>query len=183
MRGFGEMTQEQVAGEALKAIPSYLETIRGTGEFKFDLCFNRELRALEELFKRCNGLDTWKGFDARQRADFEDAIAPVLPAVRERTVEIRDRYLAGRRVSDIRFATASAVILKAFESRRMTATVFGQRHRAKVLAQLPGGSCLRVYGRYRDIGIEGLMDGILDAVESVGKGLEHLGRGASVQLQ
>ena len=181
MMKFKNKTTEQIVEYALKAVPDYLAGIRSTGNFDVERCLRAEQNALIKLFNTSNGRSPYRGLSRDEVKEFDAAVAPYLPELRSRTQALKEKYLKGRKVSAINFATAEALIQDAFARRGLTADVNGQRYRARVLAKLPDGNMVRFYVKYRDLAKEKLMDGILDAVEDLSDAMARLGYGAAVR--
>jgi hypothetical protein len=54
-KNFDNMTEDEILGEALGAIPEYLERIRQTGRFDLEECVRLELGRIEKLFRGRRG--------------------------------------------------------------------------------------------------------------------------------
>ena len=192
-RNFDDMTEDEILGEALGAIPEYLERIRQTGRFDLEECVRLELGRIEKLCKGRRGRtpvpNVPRPFSFRrdeaaakaERTALEALLAHFRGILTERTIPVRDRYLRSRKVSEINAITAKALITSAFADAGMNASVSGQRYRACVTATLAGGRRLRLYVRYRDLSDPGLMERVLRAVADLEGALGRLGPGACVK--
>ena len=181
MMTFKNKTAEQIVEYAMKAVPDYLATIRFSGIFDVEKCLRSEQNALITLFNTANGRSPYRGLTKDEVKEFDAAVAPYLPELRARTQALKEKYLKGRKVSAINFASAEALIHDAFAKRGLRADVNGQRYRARVVAKLPDGNMVRFYVKYRDLAKEKLMDGIMDALEDLSDALARLGYGAAVK--
>ena len=112
---FKNKTDEQIVGHAMKAVPDYLAGIRSTGNFDVERCLRAERNALMKLFNSSNGRSPYRGLTKNEVKEFDAAVAPFLPELRARTLALKEKYLKGRKVTAINFATASALIRSAFE--------------------------------------------------------------------
>lgn len=194
MKDFDEMTEEEVLEDALSVVPEYLARIRQTGQFDLADCVALELRRIEFLFRhrrnrvRVPNLTIPKLFSkygeeakAEQKA-LNQILAHYKELLTERTIPIRDKYLRGRKVSEINAITAKAIIAgRMQEAGYDDAEITGQRYRARV--EVPIGKCNRVrfYVRYKDLTNEERLNEAVSAVGDLKNALERLGYGATVK--
>lgn len=178
---FKNIPDEQVIEKAMAGVPVYLSGIRSTGKFEAVDCLRCELRALKDYYKTLNGKCHYSRLTSREEKEFDAESQKYLPALRERTLALQSKYLQGRKVSEINFASASALIIAALEREGLTATVSAQRYRAKVEAPLPTGNTLKFFVRYKDLHADGFIDGIVDSVKEISSALGKLGYGVRVK--
>jgi len=189
-RNFDDMTEDEILGEALGAIPEYLERIRQTGRFDLEECVRLELGRIEKLFRGRRGRArvpnmprplSFRRDEAAAKAE-KDALEALLAHFRgtliQRTIPVRDRYLRSRRVSEINAITAKAVITARLKEAGYEGEVTGQRYRARVEVRVARGYKLRFYVYYKNVGREGFLDGVIRAVGRIREDLESLGHGA-----
>ena len=189
-KNFDDMTEDEILGEALGAIPEYLERIRPTGRFDLEECVRLELGRIEKLFKGRRSRPVIpnlpRPFSFRRdeaAAEAENAalvalLAHFRGALTERTIQVRDRYLRSRKVSEINAIAAKAVIGARLKEAGYEGVVIGQRYRARVEVQVSEGYRLRFYVYYKDVNREGFLDGVIRAVGRIREDLESLGHGA-----
>ena len=175
------MTEKEIIGDALKAFPEYIATIRATGQFDMDKCLDYELRRVDVIFRREMGLRPYSPLDKSERAEREQYFAHFIPLLREATQPLMHRYLKGRRVQAINATMAKAVVTTALSGAGLKATVEGQRYRAKVVLQHTPHSQLSFYVRYKDLQEDGFMDGIIQAIADAREALSRLGEWAQVK--
>lgn len=177
------MTENEIIEEALKAVPEYMATIRMSGVFDVDRCVRHyEFKEIEKLFRQEKGLPRLSPLSVQQKAELERIQAYFAGRLTERTQEIKQRYLKGRKVREINAITAKALITSAFADAGMEAKVSAQRYRACVMVNVAKGRYLRMYVRYRDLSDPDLMDKVLSAVADLKDVLERLGPGACVKI-
>lgn len=189
-RNFDDMTEDEILGEALGAIPEYLERIRQTGRFDLEECVRLELGRIEKLFRGRRGrpvvpnMPRPRSFrrDEATAQEEKTALKALLAHFRgklmQRTILVRDRYLRSRRVSEINAIAAKAVITARLKEAGYESEVTGQRYRAKVEVLLAKGYKLRFYVYYKNVNREGFLDGVIRAVCRIREDLESLGHGA-----
>ena len=189
-RNFDDMTEDEILGEALGAIPEYLERIRQTGRFDLEECVRLELGRIEKLFRGRRGrpvvpnMPRPRSFrrDEATAQEEKTALKALLAHFRgklmQRTILVRDRYLRSRRVSEINAIAAKAVITARLKEAGYESEVTGQRYRAKVNVLLAKGYKLRFYVYYKNVNREGFLDGVIRAVCRIREDLESLGHGA-----
>lgn len=189
-RNFDDMTEDEILGEALGAIPEYLERIRQTGRFDLEECVRLELGRIEKLFRGRRGRPAVpnmpRPFSFRrdeaaakaEKAALEALLAHFRGTLTQRTIPVRDRYLRSRRVSEINAITAKAVITARLKEAGYEGEVTGQRYRARVEVRVARGYKLRFYVYYKNVGREGFLDGVIRAVGRIREDLESLGHGA-----
>ena len=189
-RNFDDMTEDEILGEALGAIPEYLERIRQTGRFDLEECVRLELGRIEKLFRGRRGRPVIPNMPRPQcfrrdeatakaeKAALEALLAHFRGTLTQRTIPVRDRYLRSRRVSEINAITAKAVITARLKEAGYESEVTGQRYRAKVEVQVTRGYKLRFYVYYKNVNREGFLDGVVRAVGRIREDLESLGHGA-----
>ena len=178
---FNEMTEAEIIKEALRAVPEYTPLIRQTGEFDLDKCVDMELRRLSRLYKESHGSKIYAPLDRKTRQDLDAVLAHFAPLLRDATVPLRQRYLKGRRVQQINATSAGALIKAAFSQAGFKAQVKGQRYRAKVEIPITPKTSLFFYVRYRDLGTEGIMDGIVNAVRDLQQNVQRLGSEVTIK--
>ena len=189
-RNFDDMTEDEILGEALGAIPEYLERIRQTGRFDLEECVRLELGRIEKLFRGRRGRPVipnmprpqcFRRDEATTKAE-KDALEALLAHFRgtltQRTIPVRDRYLRSRRVSEINAVTAKSVITARLKEAGYEGEVTGQRYRARVEVRVARGYMLRFYVYYKNVCREGFLDGVIRAVGRIREDLESLGHGA-----
>jgi hypothetical protein len=188
-KNFADMTEDELLGEALGAIPEYLESIRQTGSFDLEECVRLELGRIEKLFKSRRGRPVVpnmpRPFSFRkdeavaeaEKAALEALLAHYRGTLTERTIPVRDRYLRSRKVSEINAIAAKAVITARLKEAGYDSEVTGQRYRARVEVPLANGYKLRFYVYYKDVNREGFLDGVIRSVVRIREDLESLGRG------
>lgn len=189
-RYFDDMTEDEILGEALGAIPEYLERIRQTGRFDLEECVRLELGRIEKLFRGRRGRPAVPNMPRPQcfrrdeaaakaeKAALEALLAHFRGTLIQRTIPVRDRYLRSRRVSEINAITAKAVITARLKEAGYEGEVTGQRYRARVEVRVARGYKLRFYVYYKNVGREGFLDGVIRAVGRIREDLESLGHGA-----
>ena len=189
-RNFDDMTEDEILGEALGAIPEYLERIRQTGRFDLEECVRLELGRIEKLFRGRRGRPVIPNMPRPQcfrrdeatakaeKAALEALLAHFRGTLTQRTIPVRDRYLRSRRVSEINAITAKAVITARLKEAGYESEVTGQRYRAKVEVRVTRGYKLRFYVYYKNVNREGFLDGVIRAVCRIREDLESLGHGA-----
>lgn len=180
MKRFDEMTEEEIVQNALKAIPDYLESIRETKDFSLDRCIRLEVRRVEDLYKAGHGLSLYAKLDRKTMQTIEAVTAHFIPMLMERTLPVQQRYLKEKRISMINAATAKVLIPETFRKAGLEAEVTGQKYRAKVVVPFSGTS-VRFYVRYRDMGKEGHLDGLVQAALDLKTALDKLGYGAALK--
>ncbi|MBQ2486009.1 MAG: hypothetical protein II518_02985 [Candidatus Methanomethylophilus sp.] len=189
-RNFDDMTEDEILGEALGAIPEYLERIRQTGRFDLEECVRLELGRIEKLFRGRRGRArvpnmprplSFRRDEAAAKAE-KDALEALLAHFRgtltQRTIPVRDRYLRSRKVSEINAVTAKSVITARLKEAGYEGEVTGQRYRARVEVRVARGYMLRFYVYYKNVCREGFLDGVIRAVGRIREDLESLGHGA-----
>lgn len=184
------MTEDEILGEALGAIPEYLERIRQTGRFDLEECVRLELGRIEKLFRGRRGRPvvpnmprprSFRRDEAtaqEEKTALEALLAHFRGKLMQRTILVRDRYLRSRRVSEINAIAAKAVITARLKEAGYESDVTGQRYRAKVEVLLAKGYKLRFYVYYKNVNREGFLDGVIRAVCRIREDLESLGHGA-----
>ena len=189
-RNFDDMTEDEILGEALGAIPEYLERIRQTGRFDLEECVRLELGRIEKLFRGRRGRPvvpnmprprSFRRDEAtaqEEKTALEALLAHFRGKLMQRTILVRDRYLRSRRVSEINAIAAKAVITARLKEAGYESEVTGQRYRAKVEVLLAKGYKLRFYVYYKNVNREGFLDGVIRAVCRIREDLESLGHGA-----
>ena len=189
-RNFDDMTEDEILGEALGAIPEYLERIRQTGRFDLEECVRLELGRIEKLFRGRRGRPvvpnmprprSFRRDEAtaqEEKTALEALLAHFRGKLMQRTILVRDRYLRSRRVSEINAIAAKAVITARLKEVGYESDVTGQRYRAKVEVLLAKGYKLRFYVYYKNVNREGFLDGVIRAVCRIREDLESLGHGA-----
>ena len=189
-RNFDDMTEDEILGEALGAIPEYLERIRQTGRFDLEECVRLELGRIEKLFRGRRGRPVipnmprpqcFRRDEATTKAE-KDALEALLAHFRgtltQRTIPVRDRYIRSRKVSEINAVTAKSVITARLKEAGYEGEVTGQRYRARVEVRVARGYMLRFYVYYKNVCREGFLDGVIRAVGRIREDLESLGHGA-----
>ena len=189
-RYFDDMTEDELLGEALGAIPEYLERIRQTGRFDLEECVRLELGRIEKLFRGRRGRPVIPNMPRPQcfrrdeatakaeKAALEALLAHFRGTLTQRTIPVRDRYLRSRRVSEINAITAKSVITARLKEAGYEGEVTGQRYRARVEVRVARGYMLRFYVYYKNVCREGFLDGVIRAVGRIREDLESLGHGA-----
>lgn len=192
-RNFDDMTEDEILGEALGAIPEYLERIRQTGRFDLEECVRLELGRIEKLFRGRRGRlvvpnmprpHCFRKDEAAAKAEkaaLEALLAHFKGTLTERTIPVRDRYLRSRKVSEINAITAKAVITARLKEAGYESEITGQRYRARVEVRVAKGYTLRFYVSYKNVNREGFLDGVIQAVGRIQTDLESLGHGAMLK--
>ena len=192
-KNFDDMTEDEILGEALGAIPEYLERIRQTGRFDLEECVRLELGRIEKLFRGRRGRLVVPNMPRPQcfrrdeaaakieKATLEELLAHFRGTLTQRTIPVRDRYLRSRKVSEINAITAKAVITARLKEAGYESEVTGQRYRAKVEVRVARGYTLRFYVSYKNVDREGFLDGVIQAVGRIQADLESLGHGAMLK--
>jgi len=192
-KNFDDMTEDEILGEALGAIPEYLERIRQTGRFDLEECVRLELGRIEKLFRGRRGRLVVPNMPRPQcfrrdeaaakieKATLEALLAHFRGTLTQRTIPVRDRYLRSRKVSEINAITAKAVITARLKETGYESEVTGQRYRAKVEVRVARGYTLRFYVSYKNVNREGFLDGVIQAVGRIQTDLESLGHGAMLK--
>lgn len=180
MRSIKELTEQEIIEEALRAVPEYLANIRATGQFDLNACVRRECRRIQTLYKKHRGIRDYMPVSKQDMQAMDALCAHFEPRLRELTAEIQRKYLKGRKLSKINETWAKAIIPEPFKRAGLPVKVTGQRYRAKVVVTLPGGTPVRFYVRYKELGKEGLLDEFLTALLDLKNALERLGYGAVV---
>lgn len=187
-KDFDDMTEDEILGEALGAIPEYLEHIRQSGRFDLEECVRLELERIGRLFRSRRGRPVIPNMprpfsfgrdEAAAKAEkkaLEALEAHFRGPLTERTIAVRDRYIRSRKVSQINAVAAEALITAAFTEAGIGVQVIGQRYRARVEVPLPRNARLRFYIRYKDIHKEGAVDGIVRAAADLCDKLESPGQ-------
>ena len=176
------MTEIEIIEEALKAVPEYMAKIRTSGVFDVEYCVRHyELREIEKMYRKEKGLQRLTPLSSGQKAALQRIQEHFMPGLMERTSEIKQRYLKGRKVQEINSITATALITSAFADAGMAVTVTPQRYRALVVVRLFKDRVLRMYVRYRDLSDLELMETVVGAVRDLRASLEKLGAGACVR--
>ena len=192
-KNFDDMTEDEILGEALGAIPEYLERIRQTGRFDLEECVRLELGRIEKLFRGRRGRLVVPNMPRPQcfrrdeaaakieKATLEALLAHFRGTLTQRTIPVRDRYLRSRKVSEINAITAKAVITARLKETGYESEVTGQRYRAKVEVRVARGYTLRFYVSYKNVNREGFLDGVIQTVGRIQTDLESLGHGAMLK--
>jgi hypothetical protein len=192
-KNFDDMTEDEILGEALGAIPEYLERIRQTGRFDLEECVRLELGRIEKLFRGRRGRLVVPNMPRPQcfrrdeaaakieKATLEALLAHFRGTLTQRTIPVRDRYLRSRKVSEINAITAKAIITARLKETGYESEVTGQRYRAKVEVRVARGYTLRFYVSYKNVNREGFLDGVIQAVGRIQTDLESLGHGAMLK--
>ena len=178
---FEEMTEEQILEEALKAVPEYLQNIRQTGKFDLDRCVDLELKRIEQIYRQ----NRKKPLNPRQSHEDRQALGILRAHYRKpltlRTIPIRQRYIQGRKVSEINAISAKAIITARMKEDGFDATVIGQRYRARVEVPIGKRNQVRFYVPYKDMNRDGLLDEHINTIRRLQEALEKLGPGAVVE--
>ena len=169
------MTEAEIVADALRAVPDYLATIRASGVFKLDDCMKWELDRIRRLFKAGRGPLGKKDID-----EMDLVLAHFETLLPDATRPLMQRYLKGRRISDINAICARNLVTGLFADAGLDACVTGQRYRARVETELLPDTLLRFYVRYRDMTDEGFMNDTLKAVLDLKDALGRLGGGITV---
>lgn len=180
MKKISELSEEEIINEGLRAVPEYMERIRFSGIFKLEDCVAAEVKRLENLYRTSRGLRHYSPLGEKDLQEMDAFTGYFIPFLTEETRTIQQRYLKQRRVSQINAITAKAIIPEEFKKAGLKAVVEGQKYRAKVLVSLNGTS-VRFYVRYKDLGKEGIMDDVIQAVLDLRDALNRLGYGAVVK--
>lgn len=192
-RNFDDMTEDEILGEALGAVPEYLERIRQTGRFDLEECVRLELGRIEKMFRERRGRLVVPNMPRPQCFRRDEAAAKIEMATLEallahfrgtltqRTIPVRDRYLRSRKVSEINAITAKAVITARLKETGYESEITSQRYRARVEVRVAKGYTLRFYVSYKNVNREGFLDGVIQAVGRIQTDLESLGHGAMLK--
>ena len=199
MKYFEEMTEEEVLEYALAAVSTYRERIRQTGKFDLDECVALELARLEDLFlHRRVRPEPSQGFsllrwlvgekkpakvkdEAKEQAQLKDVIEHYKPLLRERTFPMQQRYLRGRKVSEINSVSAKALLNAKLQKYGLKATLTGQRYRIRIQAPLGKVNSLRFYVSYKEMSNDERLDEVVDAMHQMQEAMDKLGTGAVVE--
>ena len=175
MKTFEQMTEAEIVADALKAVPDYLATIRATGEFRLQDCMKWELDRIKRLFRASRG-----PLGRRDIDEMDLVLAHFETLLPDATRPRMQRYLRGRRISDIYATRARNLITGLFADAGLEAGVTGQRYRARVETALSPDTLLRFYVRYRDLADKEAMNGTLKAVLDLRDALGRLGSGTAL---
>ena len=183
MKRFSEMTEEEIVEEGLRALPDYLERIRGTGVFDLGDCVRMELKRVENLYRDEYRPRLFSRNKTLNIAELDAALAHFEPILRQRTIPLRTKYQRSRMVSQIRFAAARPIIHNALKEAGLTGSITAQRYRARVDLDITPNTVLRFYILFRDIGKEGLMDECIRAAVDIRNAIDRLGYGATLKTR
>lgn len=183
MKKFSEMTEEEIVCEALKAVPEYLERIRGTGVFELKDCVRMELKRVENLYRDEHRPRLFYPKNGLDLGVLDTLLAHFEPILTQRTIPLRTKYLQSRMVSQIRFATAKPIIHDALKEAGLTGSISPQRYRARVDLDITPNTVLRFYVLFRDIGKEGVMEENIRAAIDIRNALARLGNGAALKTR
>ena len=180
IKRFDEMTEDEIIEDAMRAVPDYLATIRDTGNFRLERCVDFELGRVRKLFRESRARVFPPSPSKVNLNELDIVLAYFEPLLRERTLPVMQRYLKGRRVSELNATAARVILSEALGKAGLDAKVTGQRYRARVDVKIQPGTILRFYVRYKDLPKEGLVGDTLKAALDLKDALMRLGPGASV---
>lgn len=178
---FKDLTEEEIIQDALEVLPEYRERIRSTGDFDLDRCVRMALARIERLYKSKHGIYSHMQMDRREREEMIPVLAHFQPLVYERIAAIRQKYLQGRKVSQINGATAKALITSRFQAAGLEVKVSGQLYRARVEVKVSDRYQIRFYLYYKKMLQDGILDDTVTAVQDLAKAIDRLGYGAIVE--
>ena len=179
MKRFRDMTEDEILNEALRAIHEYMSRIQPHAEFKLDRAVGAQVNLLNGLFRNDRGLsyrDTLTGQDA---AEWDSTKAYFEPRFAQQARVFQQRYMKAEAVWTINETMAQALIIPAFKNAGLKAKVFPQRYRAQVFVCI-GDRTLRFYIPYKELGREGLMEGVINSVKEIKDALSRLGRDVKI---
>ena len=179
MKDFKDLNEEEIIGEGLRAIPDYLEGIRGTGNFRLEACVAAEVERLKGLYMKANGFRLFAPLTAAEIQELDTFTAHFIPILTERTIPVQQKYMQRQRLSQINATTAQALIQAAFKEKGLEAEVTGQIYRAKVVVSLSKMK-VRLYVPYKEMTRDGFIDGIVNAVLDLKDATSRLGHGVRI---
>ena len=178
---FKDLTEEEILGVGLEVIPEFRERFRITGEFDVGRCVEAALWRIERLYKSKHGLYKNAQMSRRERGEMDQVMAHFQPLLFAQTQLRKERYLRGRKVSEINAVSAKAILTEFFREKGLQIDVIGQRYRSRVDVKLNPMTTVRFYVPYKKMNQEGLLDETLAALLEMKNALEKLGKGASIR--
>ena len=178
---FKDLTEEEVLEVAMDVLPDYRERIRSTGEFDLDQCVKIALSRIVWLYKSKHGIYSHGQMGRHEREELSQVTAHYQPILYARIAAIRQKYLQGRKVSEINAATAKALITSRFRAAGLATSVTGQRYRARVEVKVTDRYQVRFYLNYKKMLRDGVLDEAIAAVQDLVKAIDRLGYGAMVE--
>ena len=174
---FYGLSEEQILAEAMAGARDYVSDIRHDGQFVTERCVVRELQRIKQLYRKCRKEGPYSPLRAEEWAELDAVLAYFEPVLWERTAPVRERFLRQKTLSQINASTAGARVREAFGSAGIRISVTEQKYRLRVTAEISRKNSLRFYVNYRDLGREGLMEGLVKAVLDIRDGAAVLGHG------
>jgi hypothetical protein len=182
MGDFFKMTEDEIVAEAMKAvIPEYLEWIRSTGRFDVERCVDLELDYIGQMYRKSRSRHILDRLTNKDTAELDQVMAHFQPLLFAQTQLLKERYLQGRKVSEINAVSAKAILTEFFREKGLQIDVIGQRYRSRVDVKLNPMTTVRFYVPYKKMNQEGLLDETLAALLEMKNALEKLGKGASIR--
>lgn len=179
MKDFKDLNEEEIIEEGLRAIPDYLEGIRGTGNFRLEACVAAEVERLKGLYMKANGFRLFAPLTASEIQELDTFTAHFIPILTERTIPVQQKYMQRQRLSQINATTARALIQAAFKEKGLEAEITGQIYRAKVVVSLSKMK-VRLYVPYKEMTRDGFINGIVNAVLDLKDATSRLGHGVRI---
>ena len=178
MLDINRMTEEEILGHALGAIPDYLSSLGRCGRFSAEECLRRCIGRVKDLYKRSippYSPASRVTLTGAQVAELTRLCLRLDAPLRERIASVQDRHTKEKAVFQINSATALAIIPAAVREIGLDPKVTTQKYRARVDVTLPRDGRLRFYIRYRDLLKEGAVDSVVRAVADLRDILENPG--------
>lgn len=176
------MTEDEIVAEAMKAvIPEHLERIRSTGRFDVERCVELELKYIGRMYRKARNLRYVEHLNRKDTAELDQILAHFQPLLFAQTQLRKERYLRGRKVSEINAVSARIILTEIFREKGLQAEVTCQRYRSRVDVKLNPMTTVRFYVPYKKMNQEGLLDETLAALMEMKSALEKLGKGVSVR--
>ena len=171
MARLSEMTEEQILDELMRAC---MEHVGWSRKFELDRCVSVQTKRLGELYREDIGLGRYDGLDRTQMVGLNLLLERYTPLIWARTVLAQKKYLAEKRVAEINYTSAKAIISSALEGTGYGVRIEQQKYRAKVMVSFDG-RVLSFYVPYKEMGREGRMREILDSIGRIRENLQVLG--------
>ena len=177
---FKDLTEEEILAFGMDVVPTFRDKFRSTGEFDLDRCVRAALGRIEHLFKSKHGIYAHGQMGRREREELAQVVAHFQPLLYARIAAVRQRILQTVKVSEINAATAKVIISERFREAGFEAMVTGQLYRARVKVAVSPSYHVRFYVNYKKMLKDGLLAGLVAAVQDLAKALDRLGYGAAV---
>lgn len=181
MKDIRKMTDDEILNHLCVGIHDYMERIRPYREFVLEDCLSMEVEALKRLYRTSRGLPQTRRYklSTDEIRELDALLTRLRPAMLAMTRPVQTHYMKQLAVWKVNGTAASALIVKAFADRGLSATVECQKHRAKVSVDL-GKYHARLYVGYKSVARGDTVDGLVQATMDLRDALSRMGNDVKV---